>query len=62
MRRIAEESGTVQKHDPLHFGVMAVKNEIFSRPPYPSRIAISVNWLAGFDVEIKVIARIPTTA
>jgi enamine deaminase RidA (YjgF/YER057c/UK114 family) len=38
---------------------MAVKQEIFSQPPYPNWTAIGVNWLAGFDFEIKVIARIP---
>ncbi len=40
--------------------IMAVKSEIFPEPPYPNWTAIGVNWLAGFDVEIKVIARIPT--
>ncbi|EBE1547149.1 RidA family protein [Salmonella enterica] len=39
--------------------VMAVKQEIFSLPPYPNWTAVGVNWLAGFDFEIKVIARIP---
>jgi enamine deaminase RidA (YjgF/YER057c/UK114 family) len=39
--------------------IMAVKDKIFLRPPYPSWTAIGVNWLAGFDFEIKVIARIP---
>jgi enamine deaminase RidA (YjgF/YER057c/UK114 family) len=42
--------------------IMTVKNEIFPRAPYPNWTAIGVNWLAGFDFEIKVIARIPTTA
>lgn len=42
--------------------IMAVKNEIFSAPPYPNWTAIGVNWLAGFDFEIKVIARIPEVA
>jgi enamine deaminase RidA (YjgF/YER057c/UK114 family) len=42
--------------------VMAVKKQIFSAPPYPNWTAIGVNWLAGFDFEIKVIARIPETA
>jgi enamine deaminase RidA (YjgF/YER057c/UK114 family) len=41
---------------------MDVKNRIFSNPPYPNWTAIGVNWLAGFDFEIKVIARIPETA
>ena len=39
--------------------IMAVKGEIFPRAPYPNWTAIGVNWLAGFDFEIKVIARIP---
>ncbi|MGO4134117.1 RidA family protein [Rhizobium brockwellii] len=39
--------------------IMAVKQEMFSTPPYPNWTAIGVNWLAGFDFEIKVIARIP---
>lgn len=39
--------------------IMAVKNQIFPAPPYPNWTAIGVTWLAGFDFEIKVIARIP---
>ena len=39
--------------------IMAVKGEVFPHPPYPNWTAIGVNWLAGFDFEIKVIARIP---
>lgn len=39
--------------------VLKVKDRIFSAPPYPNWTAIGVNWLAGFDFEIKVIARIP---
>ncbi|EAS3837408.1 RidA family protein [Salmonella enterica] len=39
--------------------VMAVKQEIFALPPYPNWTAVGVTWLAGFDFEIKVIARIP---
>ncbi|WP_349436092.1 RidA family protein [Pararhizobium sp. A13] len=42
--------------------IMAVKQQIFSEPPYPNWTAIGVNWLAGFDFEIKVIARIPSDA
>lgn len=42
--------------------IMAAKQKIFSAPPYPNWTAIGVNWLAGFDFEIKVIARIPSTA
>jgi len=40
--------------------IMTVKREVFARAPYPAWTAIGVNWLAGFDFEIKVIARIPT--
>ena len=39
--------------------IMSVKQTIFSERPYPNWTAIGVNWLAGFDFEIKVIARIP---
>lgn len=42
--------------------IMAVKQEIFSQKPYPNWTAVGVNWLAGFDFEIKVIARIPLDA
>lgn len=42
--------------------IMAVKQEVFSKPPYPNWTALGVNWLAGFDFEIKVIARIPQAA
>ena len=39
--------------------IMEVKSGIFPRAPYPTWTAVGVNWLAGFDFEIKVIARIP---
>jgi enamine deaminase RidA (YjgF/YER057c/UK114 family) len=39
--------------------IMGVKADIFPEEPYPNWTAIGVNWLAGFDFEIKVIARIP---
>ncbi|WP_417770352.1 RidA family protein [Stappia sp.] len=39
--------------------IMEVKNGIFPKAPYPNWTAIGVTWLAGFDFEIKVIARIP---
>lgn len=39
--------------------IMKVKNEIFHTSPYPNWTAVGVNWLAGFDFEIKVIARAP---
>ncbi len=38
--------------------IMKVKQKMFSSPPYPNWTAVGVNWLAGFDFEIKVIARI----
>ncbi|EKM8120111.1 RidA family protein [Enterobacter hormaechei] len=42
--------------------IMKVKKLVFPQPPYPNWTAIGVNWLAGFDFEIKVIARIPSPA
>ncbi len=39
--------------------VLAVKDKIFAEAPYPNWTAVGVNWLAGFDFEIKVIARLP---
>ena len=39
--------------------IMKVKAEVFPKAPYPNWTAIGVNWLAGFDFEIKVIARVP---
>lgn len=39
--------------------VMAVRENEIGDPPYPNWTAVGVNWLAGFDFEIKVIARIP---
>jgi enamine deaminase RidA (YjgF/YER057c/UK114 family) len=39
--------------------VSAVRNKVFGDPPYPNWTAVGVNWLAGFDFEIKVIARLP---
>lgn len=39
--------------------VMKVKNQHFREPPHPTWTAIGVTWLAGFDFEIKVIARVP---
>ena len=31
----------------------------FPREPFPNVTAVGVNWLAGFQFEIKVIARVP---
>ncbi|UJW76531.1 RidA family protein [Rhizobium sp. SL42] len=39
--------------------IMAVKNRVFPEAPYPNWTAVGVTWLAGFDFEIKVVARIP---
>ncbi|MFZ3619040.1 RidA family protein [Leclercia barmai] len=39
--------------------IMQVKQSLFPKPLYPNWTAIGVTWLAGFDFEIKVIARIP---
>ena len=38
--------------------VMAVKQDVIGEPPYPNWTAVGVTWLAGFDFEIKVIARV----
>jgi enamine deaminase RidA (YjgF/YER057c/UK114 family) len=40
--------------------VMAVRTQEIGPPPYPNWTAVGVTWLAGFDFEIKVIARIPS--
>ena len=42
--------------------IMKVKNRIFATKPYPNWTAVGVTWLAGYDFEIKVIARIPASA
>ena len=39
--------------------MMAVRDRMIGAPPYPNWTAVGVTWLAGFDFEIKVIARIP---
>ncbi|NJC35105.1 enamine deaminase RidA (YjgF/YER057c/UK114 family) [Sphingomonas jejuensis] len=39
--------------------IMAAKDRVFASVPYPNWTAVGVTWLAGFDFEIKVIARIP---
>lgn len=41
--------------------VMAVRAAEIGGPPYPNWTAVGVTWLAGFDFEIKVIARVPAT-
>lgn len=39
--------------------VLAVRAEEIGQPPYPNWTAVGVNWLAGFDFEIKVVAPHP---
>lgn len=39
--------------------VSAARMQAFGDAPYPNWTAVGVNWLAGFDFEIKVVARIP---
>jgi enamine deaminase RidA (YjgF/YER057c/UK114 family) len=39
--------------------VMGVKREKFTQAPYPNWTAVGVNWLSGYDFEIKVIAGVP---
>lgn len=42
--------------------IMKVRETVIGDAPYPNWTAVGVNWLAGFDFEIKVIARIPEQA
>ncbi len=42
--------------------INAVRLKAIGEQPYPNWTAVGVNWLAGFDFEIKVIARIPQSA
>jgi enamine deaminase RidA (YjgF/YER057c/UK114 family) len=39
---------------------MALREQEIGTPPYPTWTAVGVTWLAGFDVELKAIARFPT--
>jgi len=38
--------------------IMPIKQQFFGTKPYPTWTAVGVTWLAGFDFEIKVVARI----
>lgn len=38
--------------------IMKVKADVFPAAPYPNWTAVGVTWLAGFDFEVKVIARV----
>ncbi|WP_420561994.1 RidA family protein [Thalassobaculum sp.] len=42
--------------------IMEVKSRAFPDKPYPNWTAVGVTWLAGFDFEIKVVARLPEAA
>jgi enamine deaminase RidA (YjgF/YER057c/UK114 family) len=42
--------------------VLSVRAEEIGDPPYPNWTAVGVDWLAGFDFEIKVIARLPAAS
>lgn len=42
--------------------VMAVRAQEIGEAPWPTWTAVGVTWLAGFDFEIKVIARVPAKA
>ena len=42
--------------------VMTVRDRAIGAPPYPNWTAVGVTWLAGYDFEIKAIARIPPPA
>lgn len=39
--------------------IMKVRSAEIGDPPFPNWTAVGVTWLAGFDFEIKAIARIP---
>ncbi|GEO12942.1 RidA family protein [Microvirga aerophila] len=39
--------------------VKAVRAKVIGDAPYPNWTAVGATWLAGFDFEIEVIARIP---
>lgn len=39
--------------------MLPIKSAYFPEKPYPAWSSFGVTWLAGFDFEIKVVARIP---
>ena len=41
--------------------IWEVVPEFWGRAPYPTITAVGVTWLAGFQFEIKVIAKLPET-
>lgn len=40
--------------------ILEAMKKAFPREPFSNVTAVGVNWLAGFQVEIKVIARVPS--
>jgi len=42
--------------------IWGVVPEFWGEAPFPTITAVGVTWLAGFDFEIKVIARLPEAA
>jgi enamine deaminase RidA (YjgF/YER057c/UK114 family) len=40
--------------------ILEAMKSAFPREPFSNVTAVGVNWLAGFQVEIKVIARVPS--
>jgi enamine deaminase RidA (YjgF/YER057c/UK114 family) len=42
--------------------ISGIRMKEIGEAPYPNWTAVGVNWLAGFDFEIKVIARLPQAA
>lgn len=42
--------------------IMTVREEALAGAPLTNWTAVGVNWLAEFDFEIKVVARIPAAA
>lgn len=40
--------------------IWRVVREFWGEAPYPTATAVGVTWLYGFDLELKVVARIPT--
>lgn len=42
--------------------VMKEKARAFPKAPYPAWTAVGVTWLAGYSLEIKVVARAPAPA
>ncbi|MGO4592770.1 RidA family protein [Leifsonia sp. 2TAF2] len=54
LNQTAEEAG-------VQAGIRSrVRREKFPHAPFTNMTAVGVSWLAGFDFEIKVIARVPS--